>query len=102
MTTLRTFSISAGLAASTVTPGSTAPEVSLTTPAMPPAACARATMLDACIAATTRHTRRSVAIQRDEPLSAINHYGGQSRADRRVRVTVRLRGALRVYLGAGG
>ena len=31
--TERTFSISAGLAASTVTPGSTAPDVSLTTPA---------------------------------------------------------------------
>src|SRR5207244_7996811 len=30
------FSISAGLAASTVTPGSTAPDVSLTTPAMLP------------------------------------------------------------------
>ncbi len=30
----RTFSISAGLAASTVTPGSTAPDVSFTVPAM--------------------------------------------------------------------
>src|SRR5688572_33427893 len=36
----RTFSISAGLAASTVTPGSTAPDVSLTTPPME--ACAYA------------------------------------------------------------
>src|SRR5436190_297772 len=35
-TTVRTFSIRAGLAASTVTPGSTAPVVSFTTPAMPP------------------------------------------------------------------
>src|SRR6266511_3019218 len=35
-TTERTFSIRAGLAASTVTPGSTAPEASLTTPAIPP------------------------------------------------------------------
>src|SRR5437667_8259321 len=35
LTTLRTFSIRAGLAASTVTPGSTAPDVSFTTPAMP-------------------------------------------------------------------
>ena len=34
MTTLRTFSIRAGLAASTVTPGMTAPDVSFTTPAM--------------------------------------------------------------------
>ena len=32
VTAERTFSISAGLAASTVTPGSTAPEVSFTTP----------------------------------------------------------------------
>jgi hypothetical protein len=31
----RTFSMSAGLAASTVTPGSTAPDASFTSPAMP-------------------------------------------------------------------
>src|SRR3954452_23357294 len=41
VTTVRTFSMSAGLAASTVTPGSTAPVVSLTSPAR--AACAAAT-----------------------------------------------------------
>src|SRR5579864_4287692 len=35
VTTVRTFSIRAGLAASTLTPGSTAPDVSLTTPAIP-------------------------------------------------------------------
>ena len=40
LTTERTFSIRTGLAASTVTPGSTAPDVSLTTPVM--AACANA------------------------------------------------------------
>src|ERR1700719_1367288 len=40
VTTDRTFSISAALEASTVTPGMTAPDVSLTTPAIPPAACA--------------------------------------------------------------
>src|SRR5580765_7636081 len=34
LTTARTFSISTGLAASTVTPGNTAPDVSLTTPVM--------------------------------------------------------------------
>ena len=34
VTAVRTFSMSAGLAASTVTPGMTAPLVSLTTPAM--------------------------------------------------------------------
>src|SRR6266540_6773912 len=39
-TTVRTFSISAGLAASTVTPGSTAPEVSLTRPAIALCDCA--------------------------------------------------------------
>src|SRR5262249_38807527 len=39
---VRTFSINAGLAASTVTPGSTAPDVSRTTPAMPLACCADA------------------------------------------------------------
>src|SRR5688572_21237522 len=42
LTTERTFSIRAGLAASTVTPGSTPPDVSLTTPAMPLACCAHA------------------------------------------------------------
>src|SRR5512145_8081 len=42
--TERTFSIRAGLAASTVTPGSTAPDASLTTPAMlPDSDCAHAT-----------------------------------------------------------
>src|SRR5678816_4217884 len=40
LTTVRTFSISAGLAASTVTPGSTAPEASFTVPEMD--ACANA------------------------------------------------------------
>ena len=34
VTTVRTFSMSAGLAASTVTPGSTAPDASRTTPAI--------------------------------------------------------------------
>src|SRR5262245_17598813 len=39
VTTVRTFSIRAGLAASTITPGSTAPDVSLTTPAIPLGDC---------------------------------------------------------------
>jgi hypothetical protein len=39
--TERTFSMSEGLAASTVTPGSTAPDVSLTTPARDPWAAAK-------------------------------------------------------------
>src|SRR6266545_7797257 len=42
VTAVRTFSIRTGLAASTVTPGSTAPELSRTTPAMPLVCCARA------------------------------------------------------------
>ena len=42
MTTVRVFSINAGLEASTVTPGSSAPGESLTTPAMDP--CARASV----------------------------------------------------------
>src|SRR4029450_12034271 len=40
VTTERVFSIKAGLEASTVTPGSSAPEESLTTPAIDPCACA--------------------------------------------------------------
>src|SRR5688572_21586180 len=51
VTTDRTFSINAGLAASTVTPGRTAPDVSLTTPAM-----------DACAyAAAGSRTRHAIA-----------------------------------------
>src|SRR5712691_7293257 len=42
VTTDRTRSINAELDASTVTPGSTPPDESLTTPAMPPAPCAHA------------------------------------------------------------
>src|SRR5216683_1968623 len=42
VTTVRTFSMRAGLDASTVTPGSTAPEVSRTTPAMALVPCALA------------------------------------------------------------
>src|SRR5882672_11117834 len=40
VTAVRTFSMSAGLAASTVTPGRTPPEASRTTPAIPLACCA--------------------------------------------------------------
>src|SRR6476469_9097664 len=47
LTTDRTFSMSAGLEASTVTPGMTAPEESRTTPAIPPAPCALALVADA-------------------------------------------------------
>src|SRR2546426_1011004 len=41
VTTVRTFSMSTGLAASTVTPGTMAPVASLTTPAMVPLFCAK-------------------------------------------------------------
>src|SRR5688572_23642588 len=51
VTAVRTFSISAGLAASTETPGSTAPELSRTVPAI--TACARAVVGTSTIDATT-------------------------------------------------
>jgi hypothetical protein len=50
----RSFSISAGLAASTVTPGSTAPEVSRTAPAMDPCAYADAGASKATVSKTSR------------------------------------------------
>src|SRR6266446_1795255 len=49
VTAVRTFSIRAGLAASTVTPGRTAPEASLTTPAMPDAVVSWAHAVEATI-----------------------------------------------------
>src|SRR6476660_9629100 len=59
VTAVRTFSMSAGLAASTVTPGSTAPVVSLTSPArMACAATTRGT------AATSPNNRKHLAIAR--------------------------------------
>src|SRR5687767_15663567 len=54
--TERTFSIRTGLAASTVTPGSTAPDASLTTPVMAPCAIAAA--------GTSRTTSRTAADRR--------------------------------------
>src|SRR5207342_2518159 len=60
--TVRTFSISAGLAASTVTPGRTAPEASLTTPAIPLAA--------ACWARVARGTN-SAHITRATPTTVV-------------------------------
>ena len=54
---VRTFSMSATLAASTVTPGSTAPDASLTTPAIPvPACCA-----DAAVAASSNPAATRIA-----------------------------------------
>src|SRR5262249_10164340 len=52
VTTERTFSMSTGLAASTVTPGSTAPDASFTTPAMVPSSCAVAGRANASIVTT--------------------------------------------------
>src|SRR5512138_2022784 len=58
--TLRTFSISAGLDASMVTPGSTAPDESFTSPAIPLACCAQAVDASSTIAtaATSRPKQR--------------------------------------------
>ena len=53
--TVRTFSMSAGLAASTVTPGRARPPLSRTTPAMPPFCCAIAG------AAITRQAHAAIA-----------------------------------------
>ena len=63
MTTVRTLSINAGLDASTVTPGSTAPVVSFTTPAMllpfwanEPDAVTRSTASATSVSQTVRDT----------------------------------------------
>src|SRR5579862_1191341 len=58
LTTERTRSMSAGLVASTVTPGSTAPDVSLTTPVM--AACAKRGTGTRAQVTTTKRARGSV------------------------------------------
>jgi len=60
--TVRTFSMSAGLAASTVTPGSTPPETSRTTPAMLP--------VPAVCAPSAAGRRTSPAIRTTTPLKA--------------------------------
>src|SRR5215510_9173236 len=65
VTTERTFSISAGLAASTVTPGSTAPDVSLTTPAIPLACWA------AAIGGSDKRTTRSERLRGTARVEAI-------------------------------
>src|SRR5262245_42606768 len=56
VTTTRTFSMSTGLAASTVTPGNIAPDVSRTMPAMPLAVCCA----DAADASTKHSTTTEV------------------------------------------
>src|SRR5262245_13574760 len=59
LTTARTFSIRTGLAASTVTPGSTPPDASLTTPVMAP--CAKAAAGRSSTIARTAADRRANA-----------------------------------------
>src|SRR5438132_14310140 len=78
LTTERTFSISAGLAASTVTPGNTPPDASLTTPVI--AACA--------YAADGRSSRTSRA--QDDRFARVNIAPPPQRlrVDHRVDVTV--------------
>src|SRR6185295_3847308 len=69
VTTLRVFSIRAGLDASTVTPGSTAPDVSLTTPAMPLAdACWADAMFGRSRTPVTRHARTPLLVRPIWPL----------------------------------
>src|SRR4030095_2938553 len=64
VTTLRAFSMRAGLEASTVTPGSTAPDVSLTTPAMPLAdACWADAMFGTNRTPATRHSRKPLLVR---------------------------------------
>src|SRR6187431_2589490 len=62
LTAVRTFSISAGLLASTVTPGRIAPEVSLTVPAM-----------TACAAAVVGRSARKTQTARDPTKRRIWH-----------------------------
>src|SRR5688572_19816920 len=78
VTTVRTFSINAGLAASTVTPGSTAPDESLTTPAIDAWAY---TALG--ISAETRKTPRIRTSTRisSTPFLRRGHPGGREKYD---------------------
>ena len=64
VTAVRTFSMSAGLEASTVTPGSTAPEESRTTPAMvPDCPCANAEGMSMQIVAATMAARVMIRVR---------------------------------------
>src|SRR5438067_3910256 len=72
VTTERTFSIRAGLAASTVTPGITAPDASRTTPEMPAACCAHAlegkdSTLASMATATLVRIMASLSVDPDRP-----------------------------------
>src|SRR5688572_28501533 len=67
VTAVRTFSISIGLDASTDTPGSTAPEASLTVPAMVACACAATgTTIDANRRRTSRVALSRISNLRDQ------------------------------------
>src|ERR671935_2440328 len=73
--TERTRSMSAGLDASTVTPGITAPDASFTTPAMPPAACAAANDGSSNAARTARQTVADLFIETSRPTAEMgSHY----------------------------
>src|SRR5688500_19192856 len=64
VTTLRTFSMRAGLAASTETPGMANPALSLTTPPIPEACCAHAAEANRVM--TTRR-KKALAQRGDRP-----------------------------------
>src|SRR5688572_16995584 len=78
VTVVRTFSISAGLDASTVTPGSTAPDPSLTTPAIDP--CAK-TAAGRKQTATTTTKRKQVRITRSPVVRGhgVRHFGTRTK-----------------------
>src|SRR5262245_43887399 len=72
--TTRNFSMSAGLLASIVTPGSTAPVVSLTTPAIAPACCADTGTANAsATTVTTPNVPVTVLVMSRPPTIANDH-----------------------------
>jgi len=83
--TARTFSMSAGLAASTVTPGSTAPDVSLTTPASDGADCANA--VEAPRTPSTTRTPRKPRISRTLKTNFMSTSCARMRIEQAVRCT---------------
>src|SRR5262249_45677118 len=74
VTTERTRSMSAGLDASTVTPGITAPDVSFTTPAMPPAAWAAVDDGSSTATSTARQTVADFCIESSSPTAELGSY----------------------------
>src|SRR6187431_2409885 len=79
VTAVRTFSIRAGLAASTETPGMTAPDASFTTPAMALPLCARAgtgtaRTIDTATRTPLRHHRAIPVLQSLDQATRIRHW----------------------------